>query len=59
MKKLSGFRIDEETKNIAYETIKIRAINKVGKSENFSEFLRNIIIEEFYRQKKKIVENSK
>jgi hypothetical protein len=54
-KKLSGFRIDEETKNLAYESIKIRAINKLGKSENFSEFLRNIILEEWKRQKAKLI----
>jgi hypothetical protein len=56
-KKLSGFRIDEETKNLAYESIKIRGIHKMGKSENFSEFIRNLIIEEWKRQKASITNN--
>lgn len=59
MKKLKqdkqiGIRISEDIMKVAYSNIKIRSAIKTGKSENFSEYVRNLILEDFHRIKKRM-----
>ncbi len=49
--KITPVKITDELKNLGFEAIKVRSIRKSGKIENFSEFIRNLIYEEWKRCK--------
>lgn len=57
--KQTGIRISEDIMKIAYSNIKVRSAIKTGKYENFSEYVRNLIIEDFHRIKKRMNEITK
>jgi hypothetical protein len=52
--KQTAIRISDELMNVAYSNIKVRSAIKIGKSESFSEYVRNLIIEDFHRIKKRM-----
>ena len=59
-KKLTAFRLDEDIRSMADQSILIRAtLRKNRRPETFSGYLRNIIIEDFSRYKKMLLNQNK
>jgi hypothetical protein len=56
-KKLSTYRIDDETKRIADRVIVIRTLINGSKPEPYTKLIRNLIKEEFLRLKEEIKNN--
>jgi len=58
-KKLAAFRLEDEIRSMADQNILIRAsFRKNRRPENFSTYLRNLIIED-YRYNKNLLESKK
>lgn len=59
--KLTSFRIDESLKKLAYQSITYRynENSKADRPEQFSEYLRNLIEEDWKKNKTKIMEQLK
>lgn len=53
--RLTAFRIDEATRSVADQSILIRATLKSGRVETFSDYLRNLIIEDWKRNKESLL----